>query len=71
MGKSNLVDIVCKVVRNDESSSSIVVTDGTTVPNDRGGERPKWFWLPRSQVTINPDGTVTMPDWLAYDRGLI
>lgn len=28
-------------------------------------------WLPRSQVEINDDGTVTMPEWLALDKELI
>lgn len=34
-------------------------------------------WLPRSQITFHPDqpklgmATVTLPEWLAKDRGLI
>ena len=28
-------------------------------------------WLPRSQIEINDDGTVTMPEWLARDKGLV
>lgn len=28
-------------------------------------------WLPKSQVEINDDGTVTMPRWLAIDKELI
>ena len=28
-------------------------------------------WLPRSQIEINDDGTVTMPEWLAMDKELI
>ena len=28
-------------------------------------------WLPRSQIEINDDGTVTMPEWLAMDKGLV
>lgn len=31
----------------------------------------KAVWLPRSQIEINEDGTVTMPEWLALDKGLI
>lgn len=31
----------------------------------------KTVWLPRSQIEINDDGTVTMPEWLAMDKGLI
>ena len=28
-------------------------------------------WVPRSQVEINDDGTVTMPEWLALEKELI
>lgn len=28
-------------------------------------------WVPKSQVEKNPDGTFTMPEWLAQERGLI
>lgn len=31
----------------------------------------KSVWLPRSQIEINDDGTITMPEWLALDKGLI
>ena len=29
------------------------------------------IWLPNSQITVNEDeNTVTMPEWLATDKGL-
>jgi hypothetical protein len=28
-------------------------------------------WVPRSQVEDNGDGTFTMPEWLAKDKGFI
>ncbi len=28
-------------------------------------------WVPMSQVEINDDGTVTMPEWLAMEKELI
>lgn len=28
-------------------------------------------WLPKSQIEVNDDGTVTMPEWLALERELI
>ena len=28
-------------------------------------------WVPKSQVEQNPDGTFTMPEWLAQDKGFI
>lgn len=66
--KSNLIDIAC-VIRA-EREKSVAVADGTTETHE-GREREVWFWLPRSQIEINDDGTVTMPEWLARDKGLI
>jgi hypothetical protein len=28
-------------------------------------------WVPKSQVEKNSDGTFTMPEWLAQDKGFI
>lgn len=28
-------------------------------------------WVPKSQVEENDDGTFTMPEWLAKDKGFI
>ncbi len=28
-------------------------------------------WVPKSQVENNGDGTFTMPEWLAKDKGFI
>ena len=74
MGKRELVDIACRVVQ--ERELSIAIADGTTeeIKDERTGElkeREKWFWLPRSQVEVNNDGTVTMPEWLAEEKELI
>lgn len=73
--KSDLVDISCRVA---EREKSIAITDGTIerVEADGGGkEREKWFWLPLSQIEVEemPDGSaiVTMPEWLATEKGLI
>jgi hypothetical protein len=33
------------------------------------GER--LVWLPLSQIEVNDDGTVTMPEWLAQEKELI
>ena len=44
------------------------------------GETPKAFrlfdgdkteWVPKSQVEANGDGTFTMPEWLAKEKGFI
>jgi hypothetical protein len=69
--KSDLIDIECKIVS--ERETSIAITDGT-METYKGREQEKWFWLPRSQIEIMPNGktwTVTMPEWLATERGLI
>lgn len=68
--KSDLIDIACKVVRNESHEKSIAVVDGTEEIYN-GKKQPKWFWVPRSQCEINDDGTVTMPEWIARDKGLI
>jgi hypothetical protein len=31
----------------------------------------KEAWIPKSQVENNGDGTFTMPEWLAADKGFI
>jgi len=36
---------------------------------DAGGPKP--VWLPKSQVEMNDDGTATLPEWLALEKGLI
>ena len=74
--KSNLVHIACKIRNNDPAKAAIAVADGTTEEAfDRLTgeviEREKWFWLPRSQTQINSDGTVTIPEWLAIEKGLV
>jgi hypothetical protein len=69
--KSDLIDIECEIVA--EREKAIAITDGTTEQHE-GKERAKWFWLPRSQIEIAPNGktfTVTMPEWLATEKGLI
>ncbi|MDF1625620.1 MAG: hypothetical protein P1U84_04985 [Parvibaculaceae bacterium] len=30
-----------------------------------------WAWLPKNLVEDNGDGTYTMPEWLAHEKGLI
>lgn len=74
--KSNLVDIACEIRQDDPTKKAIAVADGTMeeVVDQRTGEvteREKWFWLPRSQIEIDGEGTVTLPDWLAREKGLI
>jgi hypothetical protein len=62
--KSDLVDIA--VVRHAETEKAILISDT--------GDKKDAVWVPKSQVEIEDDGqtiTVTMPEWLAKDKGLI
>lgn len=79
------VEIVCQVVRDRPQDAAIAVADGTTErdPSRLEGERLKWFFIPRSKIvdceppldalpTSGPKlVTLTIPEWLALDRGLI
>lgn len=65
--------IACRLVEVREKA--VVIADGTTeeVVDRRTGEivtREKWFYLPRQFVRIGK-GIVSIPEWLAKDRGLI
>lgn len=66
--RSDLIDIACTVRRQTEKA--VAVVDGTE-NMDLGDGKEKLFWLPKSQIEINDDGTVTMPEWLAMEKGLI
>jgi hypothetical protein len=64
--KHELVDLTMQIVR--ETDKAICVRDA----EDRNP-----VWLPRSQIEVSTDGAprgcviVTMPEWLALDKGLI
>lgn len=75
-----LTDIACHVRMIREKA--IAVADGTSYMHDDGVhgeiEREKWFWLPLSQIEVDPSDydvgdavTVTLPEWLAMERGLV
>lgn len=36
---------------------------------DCGGKEPQWF--PKSQTTDNGDGSWTVPEWLAKEKGIV
>jgi hypothetical protein len=70
------VEIECKLVRT--QSRAIAIIDGTTELMEGGFERAKWFWLPKSMIAIAPENavvgqmiTVTMPEEIAIEKGLI
>lgn len=75
MSSKTLTDIACHV--RQVRDKAIAVADGTTEEHE-GRERECWFWLPKSQIEVDPQDydvgdevTVTLPEWLAQDKGLI
>jgi hypothetical protein len=71
---SKLVDVECVVRR--ETEKGLAVADGSTetitMAGGRKVTREKMVWLPKALVEVNADdGTVTMPEWLAVEKGLV
>lgn len=58
MPKSTLFDLDAYIVG--ETDLALRLTDGVTTA-----------WVPKSQVETNEDGTFTMPEWLAKEKGFI
>lgn len=57
--KSDLVDI--EAVKKHETEKAFLL--------DAGGKEPSW--VSKSLVEDNKDGTFTMPEWLALEKGFI
>ena len=53
-----LTDIAAEI--RGESEKAVRLFDGVNTE-----------WVPKSQVENNGDGTFTMPEWLAQDKGFI
>lgn len=58
MPKKELIDIAAEL--KGESEKAFRIFDGKTTE-----------WVPKSQVERNDDGTFTMPEWLAQEKGFI
>jgi hypothetical protein len=56
--REKLIDIACEV--RGETAQAIRLYDGARTE-----------WLPKSQCENNDDGTFTMPEWLAREKGFI
>lgn len=56
MGRSELFDMAAKIKA--ETDKAWLLNDGT-----------REEWVPKSQVEDNGDGTFTMPQWLAEEKG--
>jgi hypothetical protein len=63
--KSNIVDVDVEVTARTEKAVLV-----------HTGDKEKAVWLPLSQIEIEPSGfagieTVTLPEWIALEKGLI
>jgi len=64
--KSDLIDITVHV--HVETAKAVLVSDN--------GRKEDAVWLPKSQIDLHPTAEpftreVTLPEWLAKDKGLI
>jgi len=64
--KSDLIDVA--VIRHAETEKAILVSETE--------DKKDAVWLPKSQIEVENDGhknfvTVTLPEWLAKEKGLI
>lgn len=60
-------DLVHETMPHHEDEGAFCVK----IDEDTFHEEAKRFWLPKSQVQNNNDGTFTMPEWLAIEKGLV
>ena len=65
---SKLIDISAEL--RHETNSAYLLYDGRE--KEVGGKKKELrVWVPKSQVENNEDGTFTMPEWLALEKGFI
>jgi len=67
---NNLTDIAAEI--RHETDNAYLLFDGRT--EIKKGDTIKSEirqWVPKSQVENNKDGTFTMPEWLAKEKGFI
>lgn len=71
---AELCDVDCYFRR--ETEKGVAVADGTKFVDPKTKEhKEKWFWLPRSLIEIEQKKgdhvVITMPRWLAEEKGLV
>lgn len=68
--KKQLTDVAAIICH--ETDSAYLLFDGRTEikKGDRVSSELR-VWVPKSQVEDNDDGTFTMPEWLAKEKGFI
>jgi len=70
MPKLKLIDIAAEL--RHETDNAYLLYDGRSEIK-KGDTKPSELkvWVPKSQVENNEDGTFTMPEWLAMEKGFI
>lgn len=68
MTKKRLVDIAAELCH--ETDKAYLIYDGRSEIKN-GVPSELRIWVPKSAVEHNPDGTFTMPEWLAFEKGFI
>jgi len=65
-----LIDIAAEL--RHETDKAYLIYDGREGIK-KGDITPKDLvtWIPKSQCQMNDDGTFTMPEWLALEKGFI
>lgn len=71
-----MVEVTLILKLDDPAKAAIAVWDGDFIS---GTLKEKWIWLPRSLVSWEPvrgsirggEIELTLPEWLAKDKGLI
>lgn len=58
MGRKTLIDLAAE--KRGETDKAVRLFDGTRTE-----------WVPKQFVEDNGDGTFTMPEWLAIDKGFV
>lgn len=67
---SKLIDIAAEL--RHETDSAYLLWDGREeVKKGDTKSSELRIWVPKSQVEDNGDGTFTMPEWLALEKGFI
>lgn len=67
---SKLIDIAL-IIRHETDGAYLVADGSSEVKKGDTSPSERRIWVPKSQVEDNGDGTFTMPEWLALDKGFI
>lgn len=63
-----LIDIAAEL--RHETDKAYLIYDGRD-ENIKGEKKELRTWIPKSKCEMNDDGTFTMPEWLALEKGFI